>query len=152
MSVRVESARRNTQGLCPILLPSLPHTLDKSQFLQHQSGEGAFIHRWDDPKEGGWRWEPHHQETWSPWGFSKLFLPRSSTSFRCSRSSFTAGGLVWIGRLWDHAEGEQAHQVHGAGLIGWHTLPSSVSPMTVHPWETSCPGFRDVTAAQVTKA
>ena len=35
--------------------------------------------------------------------------------------------------------GEQAHQVHGAGLIGWHTLPSSVSPMTVHPWEPSLP-------------
>ena len=30
-------------------------------------------------------------------------------------------------------------QVHGAGLTGRHTLPSSVSPMTVHPWETSLP-------------
>ena len=35
--------------------------------------------------------------------------------------------------------GEQARQVHGAGLIGWHVLPSSVSPMTVHPWEPSPP-------------
>ena len=33
--------------------------------------------------------------------------------------------------------GEQAHLDHGAGLIGWHTLPSSISPLTVHPWETS---------------
>ena len=35
--------------------------------------------------------------------------------------------------------GEQTRQVHGAGFIGWHILPSSVSPMTVHPWETSLP-------------
>ena len=28
----------------------------------------------------------------SPWGFSKLFQPRCSTSFGCSRHSFTAGG------------------------------------------------------------
>ena len=53
---------------------------------------GRFIHRWGDPKEGGWRWEPQHQETWSPQGFSKLFQPRGSTSFGCSRRSFTAGG------------------------------------------------------------
>ena len=35
--------------------------------------------------------------------------------------------------------GEQARQVHGAGLIGWYILPSSVSPMTVYPWEPSLP-------------
>ena len=35
--------------------------------------------------------------------------------------------------------GEQACQVHGAGLIGWYILPSSISPMTVHPWEPSLP-------------
>ena len=69
-----------------------PCPLDTSPFLQHHSGKGAFIHRWGDPKEGGWRWEPQHQETWSPWGFSKLFQPRGSTSFGCSRHSFTAGG------------------------------------------------------------
>ena len=34
----------------PFLLP--PHPLDKSQFLQPHSVEGAFIHRWGDPKEG----------------------------------------------------------------------------------------------------
>ena len=69
-----------------------PYPLDKSQFLQSHSVEGAFIHRWGDPKESAWRWEPQHQETWSLGGFSKLFQPRGSTSFGCSRHSFTAGG------------------------------------------------------------
>ena len=57
-----------------------PSPLDTSPFLQHHSGESAFIRRWEDPKEGGWRWEPH-QETWSPRGFSELFQPRGSISF-----------------------------------------------------------------------
>ena len=52
-----------------------PYPLAKSQFLKHHSVESAFIHRWGDPKEGGWRWEPHHQEKGSPRGFSKLFTP-----------------------------------------------------------------------------
>ena len=32
-----------------------PCPLDTSPFLQHHSGESAFICRWEDPKEGGWR-------------------------------------------------------------------------------------------------
>ena len=100
------------------------------------SVEGAFIHRWGDGKEGGWRWEPQHQETWSPRGFSKLFQPRGSTSFRCSRLSFTAGG--------PHGSGGCGPLQKGAGTPGpWgraHWLvyhPSSISPMIVHPWEPS---------------
>ena len=51
------------------------------------------------------------------------------------------------------SRGEQACQVHGTGLIGWHILPSSVSPVTVHPWEPGLPRLRgDVTAAQGTEA
>ena len=61
----------------PSLLPSLPHPLDTSQFLHHPSGEGAFLHRWGDPKEGGWRWEPHHQETWSPRAFQSSSSPEA---------------------------------------------------------------------------
>ena len=49
---------------------------------------GCFHHRWADPKEGSWMWEPHHPETWSPGDFPKLFQPRGSTSFGCSRCSF----------------------------------------------------------------
>ena len=33
--------------------------------------------------------------------------------------------------------GEQARQVHGAELIGWYILPSSLSPSTVQPWDAS---------------
>ena len=75
----------------PFILPSPIPWTNPSCFNTH-SVEGGFIHRWGDPKEGGWRWEPQHQETWSPRGFSKLFQPRGPTSFRCSRRSFTAGG------------------------------------------------------------
>ena len=42
--------------------------------------------------------------------------------------------------------------VHGTGLIDWHILPTSLSPETIHPRHSACLGFRDVTAAQVTKA
>ena len=56
----------------------------------------CFHHRWGDPKERRWRWEPHHLEMWSPGGFPKLFQPGSSTSFGCSRYSFTAGGPACI--------------------------------------------------------
>ena len=120
----------------PFFFLPYPCPLDTSQFLQRHSGEGAFIHRWGDPKQGRWRWEAQHQETWNPRGFSEFFQLRASTSF--SRRSFTAGGPAWIWRLWARVE-EQAHPVYAAGLIGWHTLPSSVSPMTVHPWEPSLP-------------
>ena len=57
---------------------------------------GCFHHRWADPKEGSWRWEPYHPETRSPGDFPKLFQPRGSTSFGCSRCSFTAGGPTRI--------------------------------------------------------
>lgn len=36
---------------------------DTSRFLQERSAEGAVISTWANPKEGGWRWEPHNQET-----------------------------------------------------------------------------------------
>ena len=68
------------KGCVPFSFLPYPCPLDTSQFLQHHSGESAFIRRWEDPKERGWRWEPH-QETRSPRGFSKLFQPRGSMSF-----------------------------------------------------------------------
>ena len=112
----------------PSLLPSLPHPLDTSQFLHYHSGEGAFLHRWGDPKEGGWRWEPHHQETWSPRGFSKLFQPRGSTSFGCSRGSFTAGRPSWIWRLWADAEGSRHARSMGQGSLAGISSPALSAP------------------------
>ena len=109
----------------PILLP-YPCPLDTSQFLQHHSGEGAFIHRWEDPKERGWRRKPHLQETWSPRGFSELFQPRGS--FGCSRCSFTAGGLVWIWRLWDHAERSRLTRSMGQGSLAGTLSPAPSAP------------------------
>ena len=111
-----------------------PYPLDTSQFLQHYSVEGTLIIGGEEI----WRWELHHLETWSQGGFSKLLQPRGSTSFGCSRCSLTAGGcqdLVVVGRC----IGELAYQVHGAGLISWHILPSSLSPKTVHPRDPSLP-------------
>ena len=102
-----------------------PCPLDTSQFLQHHSGESAFIRRWKDPKEGGWRWEPH-QETWSPRGFSELFQPRGS--FGCGRCSFTAGGLVWIWRLWGHAERSRLTRSMGQGSLAGTLSPAPSAP------------------------
>ena len=84
-TVRMECAKKNHLKLVAhsFFLP-YPCHLDKSQFLQHHSGEGAFIHRWGDPKEGGWRGKLQHQETWGPQGFSELFQPRGCTSFGSS--------------------------------------------------------------------
>ena len=129
-----------------------PCPLDKSQFLQHHSRKGAFIHRWGDPKEGGWRWEPQYQETWSPWGFSKLFQPRGSTSFGCSRRSFSAGGPTWIWRLWVAAEGNRLIRAMRQGSLAGTSSPAPSAPWQSILGKQACPGFRDVTAAQVTKA
>ena len=79
---------------------------------------GRFIHRWGNPKEGVWRWEPQHQETWSPQGFSKLFQPRGSTSFGCSRYSFTVGGSSWNWRLWARAENRLTRSMGQGSLAG----------------------------------
>ena len=76
-----------------------------------------------------------------PTGFSKLFQPRGSTSFGCSRRSFTAGGSSWIWRLWARAENRLNRSMGQGSLAG--TPPSSVSPMTVHPWETSLPRLQE---------
>ena len=40
-----------------------------------------------DPKEGGWCGDHHHQESWSPGDFSKLFHPRSSN-------------ILWVHSAW----------------------------------------------------
>ena len=77
------------------LLPSHPLSLGHPNSCNTVSGAWAPIHRWGDPKEGGWRWESHHQEPESTRDFSKLFQPRDSTTGR-SQSLFTAGAPAWI--------------------------------------------------------
>lgn len=104
-----------------------PCHLDKSQFLQLHSGEGAFIHRWGDPKEGGWRRKPQHQETWGPRGFSEFSQPRACTSFGCSRRSFAARGHACIWRLWADAEGKRLSRAMRQG-----SLAGTPSPAQLH--------------------
>ena len=70
--------RKHSRLLSHSFFLPYPCPLDKSQFLQHHSGEGAFIHRWSNPKKRGWRWEPHHQETWSPRGFQSSSSPETT--------------------------------------------------------------------------
>ena len=70
--------------------------------------------------------------------FQSSSSPESPPSFGCSRHGFTAGGPTWIWRLWARAEGSRHARSLGQP-IGWRVLPSSVSPMTVHPWEPSLP-------------
>ena len=131
-SVRVESARRNTQGLCPILLPPLPRTLDTSQFLQHQSGEGAFIHRWDDPKEGSWRWEPDHRETWTHRAFQSSSSPEAShplgavgvVSLQEGPSGSGGCGTMWRGAGSPGPRGRAHWLAHPPQLCQPHDSPS----------------------------
>ena len=128
-TVRMECAKKNHLKLVAhsFFLP-YPCHLDKSQFLQHQSGEGAFIHRWGDPKEGGWRGKLQHQETWGPQGFSELFQPRGCTSFGSSRHSFTARGRACIWRLWADAEGKRFARSMGQGSLAGMPSPAPSGP------------------------
>ena len=82
--------------------------------------------------------ELHHQETGAHGAFQSSFSPEAPRSL----------GSVGIVSLQEGPPGcggcgpvqkTGSHQVYAAGLIGWHTLPSSISPMTVHPWEPSLP-------------
>ena len=82
----------------PSRLPSLPHALGTSQFLQHHSA-GCCHHRRGDPEEGSWRRAPR--------GPSPRSSSRAATSFGCSRCSFSAGGPAWIWRLRAWAEGSR---------------------------------------------
>ena len=54
----------------PYHLPSLPLCPGHILLPAPLCGK-CFYHRWGDPKEGSWRWEHHHLETWSPGGLSK---------------------------------------------------------------------------------
>ena len=101
----------------------------------------CFHHRWGDPKERRWRWEPHHLEMWSPGGFPKLFQPGSSTSFGCSRYSFTAGGPACIWKLWASAEGNR--HAKSMGRAHWLAHP----PHLPQPQDTPSKGLKAAQAS-----
>ena len=111
-----------------------PCPLDTSQLLQHHSREvlssiGGMTLR---KEAGGGNPNTRRHGTHI---FSKLFQPRGSTSFGCSRSSFTASGGCGLMQRGRGSPGP-------CGRAHWLAhLPqlSSISPMTVHPWETSLP-------------
>ena len=129
-----------------------PCPLDTSQFLQHHSGESALIRRWRTLRKEVGRWEPHHQETWSPQGFSKLLQPRGSTSFGCSSHSFTAGGPSWIWRLWARAEGSRLARSTRRGSLAGKSFPALSTPSESILGKQACPGFRALITAQITMA
>ena len=151
LSVTVQCTR-STQGLSPI----------PSSFLTLSPGHipipatplcgGCFPHRWGDPKEGSWRWEPHHLEMWNPGDFSKLLQPRGSTSFGCSRCSFTAGGPARIWRLWAGVEGNWLTRSTAQGSLACTSSPAPSALRQSIQGTLACPDFRGVAAAQVTKA
>ena len=125
----------------PSRLPSLPHALGTSQFLQHHSA-GCCHHRRGDPEEGSWRRAPR--------GPSPRSSSRAATSFGCSRCSFSAGGPAWIWRLRAWAEGSRPPGPRGRA----HWLAPPPHPLSPNgpPTDPGCSGFRHVAAAQVTKA
>ena len=95
---------------------------------------GDFHHRWGDPKEGSWRWEPYHLETWSPGAFQTSSSPEAPRPL----------GAVGVVSVQEDPPGSGGHGLvqRGTGSpgpwgracpIGWHVLPSSLSPKTVHP-------------------
>ena len=108
-----------------------PYPLAKSQFLKHHSVESAFIHRWGDPKEGGWRWEPHHQEKGSPWGFSKLFPPSFIASGGGGPMQRGLGSPGPWGRAHWLAHPPQLCQPHDSPSLG--TKPAQASGMWHQP-------------------
>ena len=126
--VRVECDRRNTQGLCPI-----PSSFPIPVSWTHPSSCNTILWSMLSPiawatlrKEVGGRIPPPGDR--SPWGFSKLFQPRGSTSFGCSRHSFTAGGPSWIWRLWARAEGSRHARSKGQSSLAGTSFPALSAP------------------------
>ena len=84
--------------------PLMFYVLDTPQFLQDCSAEGAVICCWGDPKEVGWRWESHDEETRSQ---PREFFTALSAQRLChplgAVSSVSLGGPAWTWRLWAYA-------------------------------------------------
>ena len=76
-----------------------------------------------------------------PRGFPKLFQPGSSTSFGCSRYSFTAGGPACIWKLWASAEGNR--HAKSMGRAHWLAHP----PHLPQPQDTPSKGLKAAQAS-----
>ena len=70
-SATEEALRLVSPYFCPLTLHPPGDPNDCNTPLQRELSS-----QWGDPKEGGWRWEPRHQETLGPGHFAKLFQPR----------------------------------------------------------------------------
>ena len=127
------------------LLPPLPLSPGHIPVPATPLCGGCFHYRWGDPKEGGWKWEPHHQETWSPGGFSSsLEAPQPL-------------GAVGVVSLQEDLPGSGGcGPVHrGTGLPGpwgrahWLAHPFQLpQPKTVHPWDPSLPRLQGCDSSQ----
>ena len=71
--------KKGPRAVSHSFFPLTLYPTEKSQPQQNRCTEGAVVPGWGDSKEGGWRWEPHHQETWRPGDFSELLQTRGST-------------------------------------------------------------------------
>ena len=111
----------------PFFFLPYPCPLDTSQLLQHHSREvlssiGGMTLR---KEAGGGNPNTRRHRTHI---FSKLFQPRGSTSFGCSRHSFTAGGPSWIWRLWARAEGSRHARSKGQSSLAGTSFPALSAP------------------------
>ena len=86
--------KKHPRFVSPSSILPYPYPLDTSEFLQHHSLEGAFTHKWGDPKEGAWSGNPNIRRHGALGAL--LLKPRRPTSFGRYRCSFTAGGPNWI--------------------------------------------------------
>ena len=94
----------------------------------------------EDPKEGGWEVGTPPPGDTGPGALCKA-LP-------VQRPDHPLGALDLVLLQ----EGPTGSGDRAGGLIGWHTLPSALSPRRAPPGDPACSGPRDVMPAQVPKA
>ena len=139
------------------VFPSFSLSLYPRTYLNdcHTTLQKKLSSEWGDPKEGGRRWEPCHQETRSPEHSAKLFQPGDPTILWGHEGWLCCRRVPWIWRLWAHAEGNRQSKSMGWGVGG--CLPGKPSPAPSAPGQSrlgtqACSDSRHVTPAQVAKA
>ena len=113
--------KKHERFVLPSFILPYPYPLDTSEFLQHHSLEVAFTHKWGDPKEGAWSRNPNTRRHGAHGAFQSSSSPEAP---------HPAGAVGMVSLQEDPLDlevvgpcrGEQACQVHGAGLIGWYIL------------------------------
>ena len=94
--------------------------------------------QWGDPKEGGWRWEPHTRRHGARGTLQSSSSPDTPPSFGGTRFSAAAGGSH---RIWRPGWGAD-----------WLAYPPQRPQPQDPPGDLACSGPRDVMPAQVPKA